>query len=353
MREAEPRGNLLDPWNRCLQSDFPMGKEFEESSVVEETDSFMGKTSHANPHETLDVESDNNLDANYHVNNTPGIGNLDLDHNSTGKKHVDQKSLNKRSASSHSANVTVISNYTIPQPFSLATEKRASGEHRVFVPETAISGEKDPNADNIMHPDEDDSCSVDSFSTASVKNSKVRTVAIAPTFRCIERAEKRKEFYSKLEEKQQALEAEKLQHEARAKEEEEATLKEIRKRLNFKATPMPSFYHEGPPPKVELKKAPPTRAKSPKLGRRKSCSDASRDNSSGIYGGPRHQSLGSHEDAPCKSQINPEDINAIEGNEVPESAIENSETHPNEDEYTTATSITDEISADGIMTVQP
>ncbi|XP_042396345.1 protein WVD2-like 3 isoform X4 [Zingiber officinale] len=309
MREAEPRGNLLDPWNRCLQSDFPMGKEFEESSVVEETDSFMGKTSHANPHETLDVESDNNLDANYHVNNTPGIGNLDLDHNSTGKKHVDQKSLNK-------------------------------------------SGEKDPNADNIMHPDEDDSCSVDSF-TASVKNSKVRTVAIAPTFRCIERAEKRKEFYSKLEEKQQALEAEKLQHEARAKEEEEATLKEIRKRLNFKATPMPSFYHEGPPPKVELKKAPPTRAKSPKLGRRKSCSDASRDNSSGIYGGPRHQSLGSHEDAPCKSQINPEDINAIEGNEVPESAIENSETHPNEDEYTTATSITDEISADGIMTVQP
>nr|GEW04523.1 hypothetical protein [Tanacetum cinerariifolium] len=91
----------------------------------------------------------------------------------------------------------------------------------------------------------------DTHSTTS--SGQVRSSASGFSFRLDERAEKRRQFFSKLEEKSNAKEVEKTKLQEKSKESQEAEIKKLRKSLTFKAAPMPSFYKE-PPPKVELKK---------------------------------------------------------------------------------------------------
>ncbi|KAE8734012.1 Protein WAVE-DAMPENED 2 [Hibiscus syriacus] len=181
---------------------------------------------------------------------------------SSGAEHVHVHNASKAGANGQaSVNST-------PSPTVIKTSERGS-------PCTTPMPRKLFQPFDRRNPDEEDNWSVASTTVASFRTARSRvTIGTAPTFKSVERAQRRKEFYQKLEEKHQALEAERSQCEARTKEEQEAALKQLRKNMVVKANPIPSFYYKGPPPKVEPKKLPLTRPKSPNLSRRRSCSDA-------------------------------------------------------------------------------
>ncbi|GLJ18857.1 hypothetical protein SUGI_0336980 [Cryptomeria japonica] len=185
---------------------------------------------------------------------------------------------------------------TVPQPFALATDKRVSAgalpanlvvtnvspcPTAGSVPLSSVPRKDQFSAKHDAEPLSKLSHS-EKLNFKPTGDSKVKPGLVTSTssfsFRCDVRAEKRKEFYSKLEQKLKAKELEKRQLQAKSKEQQEAELKMLRKSMTFRASPMPTFYHQGAPPKIELKKIPPTRAKSPKLGRRKSYPDVESEN---------------------------------------------------------------------------
>ncbi|MCO5582732.1 hypothetical protein L7F22_036631 [Adiantum nelumboides] len=224
----------------------------------------------------------------------------------------------RRSKTASSASITVgpsRSQFTIPQPFSLATDKRALGAGRPRDAENGLSQkalrsngnpgyscsrtpeiskrlgprlhvQKSVCSESIKHQEDnlkklsicetpeqhdEDAMSISSITSWSLapkaKESRF-TSARSFKFQSDVRAEKRKEYYTKLQARLNAKEEEINSLIAKAQKEREEEIKLLRRSLTFKAHPVPNFYQVGPPQKVELPKTPTTRAKSPNFTRR-------------------------------------------------------------------------------------
>lgn len=147
------------------------------------------------------------------------------------------------------------------------------------------SGITTPRSDPVKKASKDAQAKIgdEGHPTLKVRTSPPLTQPAGFNFKTDERSEKRRDFYSKLEERMKAKEEEKRRVDAKAQEEKEAQLKELRKNLGYKANPVPKFYQEPPPPPVEFKKSPPTRARSPNFTaprRRDSCMGSFSESSS-------------------------------------------------------------------------
>lgn len=175
---------------------------------------------------------------------------------------------------------------TIARPFSLATDRRAEERPATILPTCPSDFPQDAKSLRQKFFVAKSSHSTNIQHSVS-QDLKVHTIATGFTFRSDERAKKRKEFFCRLQEKNSAKEEEKTQMQARSEKEDEEALKVLRRSLTFKASPMPSFYQEGPSPEADRKKISITQAKSPKFTNR-SRSVGSKSVSNGLLSQAEH-----------------------------------------------------------------